>query len=208
MIIRKTSQALTGFVLAASVFLASGCGGDKEASQEGAEPVQAVEAKPENALPEVPEGAAEAKTIPVIPFQTPTVEIPDLPPSGGMAGNAASTFLESLKTKAEDGSIDAPYFLALKYMKGDGVQKDAEEAAKWMKMAANRGYADAQYEYGKMHETGTGVAENRNMAAMWYLIAGEKNQEQALQRVGALLNDLPESEREEIERLASTFVPE
>jgi len=75
-------------------------------------------------------------------------------------------------------------------------------------MAANRGYADAQYEYGKMHETGTGVAENRNMAAMWYLIAGEKNQEQALQRVGALLNDLPESEREEIERLASTFVPE
>jgi AcrR family transcriptional regulator len=47
--------------------------------------------------------------------------------------------------RADSGEIAAQRALALAYLKGDGVQKDAEVAALWAQAAAGGGDAEAQY---------------------------------------------------------------
>ena len=59
-----------------------------------------------------------------------------------------------------------------------------------------------------MNEKGTGVPENKSMAAMWYLIAGGNNHVEALQRVDTVMSGLSDDEKEEVERMASSFVSE
>ena len=59
---------------------------------------------------------------------------------------------------AEQGHIEAQYFLALCYENGKGVQADQEEAVKWYRKSAEQKDADAQwllgrcYEYGKVYQ--------------------------------------------------------
>ena len=125
-----------------------------------------------------------------------------------MTGAELGSFIDNLKKKAEDGAADSAYLLALKYLEGTEVKKDIDEAAKWIRTAANRGYADAQYKLGQFHEQGQGVTKSQTLAAMWYMIAGNNSHEEALQRLTNIMANLPEEEQEEVERMASSFVPE
>ena len=185
-----------------------GCGNKEETAQAPTpEPAATSEAPAEGDIPALPPGVSQATDLPPTPVTMPTADVPDLPPSGSMAA-AAGSFLESLQRKAEAGAADSAYFLALKYLNGDGTEKDIEKAVKWFKASANKGYADAQYQIGLMNEKGTGVPENKSMAAMWYLIAGGNNHDEALQRVDTVMSGLSDDEKEEVERMASSFVSE
>jgi TPR repeat protein len=46
--------------------------------------------------------------------------------------------------RAEKGSDPAQYALGMRYLNGDGVEKDLEKAKKWLKEAAKNGNAEAK----------------------------------------------------------------
>jgi TPR repeat protein len=56
-----------------------------------------------------------------------------------------------LLLRADSGEIAAQRLLALAYLKGEGVQKDASVAALWAQAAANGGDAEAQYLMGVLN---------------------------------------------------------
>lgn len=48
------------------------------------------------------------------------------------------------KQRAQEGSPSAQYELGLRYLKGQGVEKDLPTARKWLTLAADAGNAEAQ----------------------------------------------------------------
>lgn len=56
--------------------------------------------------------------------------------------------LEALRIAARAGEASAQAALAWRYMRGEGVEKDPEQAVWWMGRAADQGDAEAQYQVG------------------------------------------------------------
>jgi TPR repeat protein len=87
---------------------------------------------------------------------------------------------------AEQGHIDAMYYLASMYEKEQGIEKDYKEAAKWYEKAAEHGHLKAKeylvtiyesaaiffgdygYKLAMMYEYGQGVSRNWEKAFKWY----------------------------------------
>jgi TPR repeat protein len=64
--------------------------------------------------------------------------------------------------------------LALLYLNGQGVEKDAAKAVELYTVAANLGNAISQRKLGECYEKGEGVEENAAEAVKWYAQAAEK----------------------------------
>ncbi len=54
--------------------------------------------------------------------------------------------------RAEKGSDNAQYQLGMRYVKGEGVEKDLVKAKKWLEASAKQGNADAKKELAKLDE--------------------------------------------------------
>ncbi len=86
--------------------------------------------------------------------------------------------LEAMKwyrIAAERGDADAQRRLGYCYRNGDGVVKNADEAARWFKMAlesfrkeAEQGKAESQESLAAMYNNGLGTARNDEEATRWY----------------------------------------
>jgi len=96
---------------------------------------------------------------------------------GGAAG---------LRARAEKGDADAQFNLGVKYYRGDGVPKDAVQAATWYRRAAEQGAASAQYNLGLMHTSGEGVPKDAVQAASWFRKAAEQGYALAQNNLGAM----------------------
>ncbi len=66
---------------------------------------------------------------------------------------------------AEQHNADAQYALAVLFTKGEGVPKDAAQAAMWFRKAADQGHASAQYSLGLRYVKGEGVPKDQSLAA-------------------------------------------
>ncbi len=51
--------------------------------------------------------------------------------------------IESQKTRAEAGSASAQYDLGVRYLDGNGVEKNLELAKKWLELSAKQGNSQA-----------------------------------------------------------------
>jgi hypothetical protein len=83
------------------------------------------------------------------------------------------TALEQWLPLAERGDPRAQYQLAVLYYRGDGVEQDYGEAAKWFRRAAERGDADAQFNLAMLYADGKGMPRNLVRARMWFALAAE-----------------------------------
>ena len=109
------------------------------------------------------------------------ISMPALAQSGDAALEAAqkgdyATALSIWRPLAEQGNAAAQFNLGLMYEKGDGVQKDEQEAARWYYKAALQGHVGAQLNLGTMYDEGKGVAEDNRKAAQWYNQAATKGE--------------------------------
>jgi TPR repeat protein len=106
----------------------------------------------------------------------------------GALYRAASTgdkaALQQLRALAEKGGAQAQYNLGVMYLMGEGVPKDAVQAAQWNRRAADRGYARAQYNLGAMYANGEGVPKDAVQAAQWYSKAADQGDAQAQYYLG------------------------
>ena len=87
---------------------------------------------------------------------------------------------------AEEGSKDCQYQLALCYLRGQGAEKDPQEAARWLLKGADNGSCDCQYQLGCCYAKGEGVSRDIGQAVYWYREAAEQGHEGAQKALQAL----------------------
>jgi TPR repeat protein len=87
---------------------------------------------------------------------------------------------------AENGDAASQYNLGMLYARGDGVDEDLAEAARWFRRAAERGQVDAQARLGGMYARGLGVEKDRVEAARWLRAAAEQHHTISQYELGVL----------------------
>ncbi len=101
------------------------------------------------------------------------------------------TSITELKSRAEDGDVQAQLAIAKAYHLGEGVEKDEDEAVQWWERAAVHGDLSAQINLGVAYSRGAGVPKNYVAALRWYTKAAEQGDAEG-QRGLALLYHLGE----------------
>ena len=72
---------------------------------------------------------------------------------------------------------------------GQGVPKDAAQAAKWFRLAADQGDASAQTSLGTMYASGLGVPQDYAQAEKWYWLAADQGDAVAQIMLGGMYDD-------------------
>ncbi len=75
---------------------------------------------------------------------------------------------------ADKGEVEAKFYLALCYDKGQGVPQNHSKAAHWYQKAADQGFAFAQYNLALCYDKGQGVPQDHSKAAYWYQKAADQ----------------------------------
>lgn len=88
---------------------------------------------------------------------------------------------------AEDNNASAIINLANLYEQGQGVERDLEQATKWLKKAAVLDDARGQYQLAMAYEKGLGVERDLHKAAHWLEKAAEQGDEIAQFSLGVML---------------------
>ena len=92
--------------------------------------------------------------------------------------------LDECIEKAHQGVAEAQYGLALRHFEGDGVEKDAKEAVKWLKKASDQGLAKAQNELGCSYYNGEGIEKDLVTAFALFTEAANKGNANAQANLG------------------------
>ena len=87
---------------------------------------------------------------------------------------------------AEQGNSSAQNFVGYMFQRGDGVERNDVQAAKWWRLAAEKGLADAQNNLGLIYAEGRGVTQNDVESAKWYRLAAEQGYALAQSNLGAI----------------------
>jgi uncharacterized protein len=82
-----------------------------------------------------------------------------------------SKALIEFKAAAEQGNVDAIYFVGNFYHNGYGVARDQVEAYKWYRKGADLDDPRSQYYVGIMTASGKGVEKDPVAGAMWLVIS-------------------------------------
>jgi localization factor PodJL len=75
---------------------------------------------------------------------------------------------DQLRADAAAGNPQAQFIIASRYMDGERVSRDFEQAAAWYEKAAASGLAPAQYRMATLFERGRGVTRDLGKALEWY----------------------------------------
>jgi len=89
--------------------------------------------------------------------------------------------------------------LGVAYYKGDGVEQDHVEAAKWFRKSAEAGDADAQFNLGIMYRNGEGVEKDHVEAVKWYRKAAEAGFANAQFNLGLMYREGEGVEQDHVE---------
>lgn len=78
------------------------------------------------------------------------------------------TAFDELLPAARDGRAEAQRLLGDMYWQGNGVAKNAGEAAKWLRLAAEQDHVDAMNALARLYVQGQGVAQDLWEAEKWF----------------------------------------
>jgi TPR repeat protein len=123
----------------------------------------------------------------------------------------SATAARQLIVLAERGNARAQAQLGFMYEYGRGVPQDFVIAAHWYRCAAEQGEPSAQYQLGLMYDKGHGVPRSVVIAYTWLNLAAARARPPArdyyLRIRDALASKLNNAQRDEAQRLASSWAP-
>lgn len=100
---------------------------------------------------------------------------------------------------ASHGHPGAQFGLASMYLKGTWLNKNIDQALRWLTLAARKHYPPAQALLGDLYWTGGVLPEDRARAVMWYTLATRSAEPemypQIFDRYGVMLGEASEIER-------------
>lgn len=102
--------------------------------------------------------------------------------------------LRDLKAAANEGKADAQFVLGLKYEKGDEVEDNCVEAARWYQKSAHQGHPYARFNLGLCYESGLGVNLDWHKALELYRLAEKSGVVEAPIRIEILVKKIEEYE--------------
>ena len=89
-------------------------------------------------------------------------------------GDYAAAFKE-WTLPAEQGHMDAQYYMGLLYLQGLGMKRDFAQARFWFEKAAEQGHYGAQHNLGTFHVKGLGgLKRDERQAVEWFTIAADR----------------------------------
>lgn len=88
---------------------------------------------------------------------------------------------------AKQGHAEAAYSMAICFLRGLGVPKDAAAGVAWYRKAADLGDKKAQYYYGACLAAGSGVKADEKASAEWYRKSAEQGFAPAQYQIGFCL---------------------
>jgi len=89
---------------------------------------------------------------------------------------------------AESGHVLAQTLIGSMYAYGEGVERNDNEAFKWLSRAANTGSAQAQYNLAILYEKGFGTSKNKEQAQKWFKAAADQGRKDAALRYNNLVS--------------------
>jgi hypothetical protein len=101
-------------------------------------------------------------------------------------GQGGADFVQSLRDRADAGSVDAMIALGWLMQIGVGTVKDETEAVRWFRMAAERGNAEAMVALGLFYESGRGVPKDETEAVRWYRKGAEAGNPTAMKDLAVM----------------------
>jgi TPR repeat protein len=131
----------------------------------------------------------------------PSLRVPSPPPVSGdheaviseyfsaLGKEDYATTLQISKRLADQGDADGEDWLADAYRSGNGVPKNATEAARLYRTAAMGGDSTAAESLGELYEKGEGVPKDERAAARWYLVAAAQLDFEAYYQLGRMYED-------------------
>jgi len=133
-----------------------------------------------------PNGATPPRMIAPRTENTPVDSTP-VGSIGGLNPLGAGDAIGVIKSMAQQGDAAAQYELAVRYVDGRGVARDAKTAAQWFEKAAGQGLAPAQYRLGSLYEKGVGVERDYARAKKYYQSAAGAGNARAMHNLAVLL---------------------
>ena len=109
-----------------------------------------------------------------------------------------SDMIHKIREAAERGDAEAAVKLGESYMKGEGVERNEEEAVKWFRLAAEQGDADAQNRLGCCYWDGKGVSIDLRKAVKWWYLAAQQGHEEARNNLGEQHEPMKKGGRREL----------
>jgi hypothetical protein len=117
--------------------------------------------------------------------------------------------VDQLRTLAETGQADAQAVLGYRFLTGNGVIKDYDEAVKWFRKAADQGNGVAQCDLGFCYANGFGVPKDYCdgcvQAYMWYNLAAAQGQPESANNLALLEKKMTPGQIAEAQRLSREF---
>jgi len=132
------------------------------------------------------------------------------PPSFSFEYDEATTTSQdvaNLLILAKKGDAEAQYNLANAYLKGEGVEKNEKEAAKWFEKSANQDYADAQMAMGFVYRGGGARPMNKVLSYMWFDLAAKNGDDGAYELRNDVAWSMTESEIDEAREKSHKWKP-
>lgn len=88
--------------------------------------------------------------------------------------------LEHMRFAARAGQPMSQFNLGVMYAKGNGVEQNLEEAARWYWSAADQGNTGAMVQLAKLLRSGEGIPKDEQAARQWLELAAEEGSDEAL----------------------------
>ncbi len=115
-----------------------------------------------------------------------------------------STALAVFRSLATRDDAAAQYNLGQMHRLGQGVLRDATEAAKWYRLAAAQGDGQSQYNLGVMYYSGQGVPQSLVYSHMWLSLSAMSGVENAVRNRAMLAKRLSQDQLTESLQLVRT----
>ncbi len=87
---------------------------------------------------------------------------------------------------AEDGNVQAQFFLGLIYDAGNGMKRDAPKSIHWYQQAAEAGHETAQHNLAVAYAYGDGVTADIHQAMRWWSLSASQGNTDAQYNLGVI----------------------
>ena len=120
------------------------------------------------------------------PFDIPEFELPTGSAYAAYQRGFYLTAFALATSQAGQGDRSAQTLLGELYLKGQGIPRDAEQAADWFELAAEENDPEAQFSLGMLYATGNGVKKDLSHALELFEKAANNGQKNAQFNLGML----------------------
>ena len=118
--------------------------------------------------------------------------------------NAYNTMISIAKT--DEKNALAQYYLGMMYLKGQGVEKNYEEAGKWFRKGAENRLPQAQYRLAELYTEGEGVPRDFEFAYIWYSVGAAHQHKLSQNAVEKARTKLSKNELAEADKMVAEFI--